>query len=140
MRVQQLMTDLRERLGHRAGRVILGGFSQGAMIVAELAFRSAEPLEAIVLLSGTPVDEESWLQGMRLRRGLPVFISHGRHDDVLPFSGSARLQQTMRDAGLQVTWLPFEGGHETPAEVVVALNHFLGAVEARRRDGGGSAR
>ena len=31
----------------------------------------------------------------------------------------------MRDAGLRVTWLPFDGGHEMPAEVVTALNTFL---------------
>jgi predicted esterase len=31
----------------------------------------------------------------------------------------------MHDAGLQVTWFPFDGGHEIPAEVVTALNAFL---------------
>jgi predicted esterase len=31
----------------------------------------------------------------------------------------------MGDAGLQVTWFAFDGGHEMPAEVVTALNRFL---------------
>ena len=91
-------------LGYRREDSIVGGFSQGAMVASELAFRSREPLRALVLLSGTPVDEQSWLQGMRFRRGLPVFIAHGRQDDVLPFRGAERLQQTMREMGLQVTW------------------------------------
>lgn len=139
--VQLLFADLYDRLGYRREELILGGFSQGAMVASELAFRSSEPLQALVLLSGTPVDEESWRQGMRFRRGLPVFIAHGRQDDVLPFRGAERLQQTMRESGLRVTWLPFNGGHETPAEVVTALNQFLvgldgGAIEkgpARQR-------
>ena len=121
--------DLYDRLGYRREDLIVGGFSQGAMVASELAFRSREPLRALVLLSGTPVDEQSWLQGMRFRRGLPVFIAHGRQDDVLPFRGAERLQQTMREIGLQVTWVPFNGGHETPAEVVAALNQFLAGLD-----------
>lgn len=128
--VQLLCTDLYDRLGYRREDLIVGGFSQGAMVASELAFRSREPLRALVLLSGTPVDQRSWLQGMRVRRGLPVFIAHGRQDDVLPFQGAARLQQTMREAGLQVTWVPFNGGHETPAEVVAALNQFLAGLNS----------
>jgi predicted esterase len=31
----------------------------------------------------------------------------------------------MRDDGLRVTWFPFDGGHDMPAEVVTALNAFL---------------
>jgi len=31
----------------------------------------------------------------------------------------------MRDAGLRVTWLPFDGDHDIPVDVVVALNVFL---------------
>jgi phospholipase/carboxylesterase len=62
---------------------------------------------------------------MSRRRGLRVFISHGRRDTILPFDASQRLQQAMREAGLRVTWFPFDGGHDMPAEVVTALNAFL---------------
>jgi phospholipase/carboxylesterase len=57
-----------------------------------------------------------------------VFISHGRRDDILPFAAADRLQQTLRQAGLRVTWYPFEGGHEIPAEVVTGLNQFLATL------------
>ena len=36
-----------------------------------------------------------------------------------------RMRGEMTDAGILVTWFPFDGGHETSAEVVVALNEFL---------------
>jgi predicted esterase len=35
------------------------------------------------------------------------------------------MQSEMAAAGMLVTWFPFDGGHETPAEVVAALNEFL---------------
>jgi phospholipase/carboxylesterase len=84
-------------------------------------------LHALILLSGTFVDEASWTQAMPARRGLPVFIAHGRQDDVLRFDTASRLAEAMRRAGLQVTWVPFDGGHEIPASVVTELNHFLAA-------------
>jgi phospholipase/carboxylesterase len=107
------------------GPVVLGGFSQGAMVASEVAFRSGTPLSALVILSGTIVDERSWESHFQERRGLPVFVAHGRQDETLPFETANRLRQKLEAAGLQVTWFPFDGGHDIPAAVVVALNDFL---------------
>jgi phospholipase/carboxylesterase len=114
------------RQGNRTAQpFILGGFSQGAMVAAQVAFLSDEPLRALVLLSGTLVDETSWKANFARRKGLHVFIAHGRADPTLSFAAAERMQGEMTGAGIEVTWFPFDGGHETPAEVVVALNDFL---------------
>lgn len=110
--------------------MVLGGFSQGAMVASEVAFRSPAPLAGLVLLSGTVVDEASWRAGYAGRRGLPVFVAHGRKDGVLPFAGSDRMRQDLEAAGLDVTWCPFDGSHEMPAAVVVELNRFLARMTA----------
>ncbi len=114
------------RQGNRAAQpFILGGFSQGAMVAAQVAFLSDEPLRALVLLSGTLVDEELWKANYARRKGLHVFISHGRTDPTLSFEVANRMHAEMTAAGIPVTWFPFDGGHETPSEVVTALNEFL---------------
>jgi phospholipase/carboxylesterase len=100
------------------------------MLSAEIAFRSDEPLRALVLLSPTIVDEASWRSGFASRKGLPVFLAHGRQDPILPFASSARLAQALSEAGLRVTWVPFDGGHDIPSEVVSALNRFLDTYAA----------
>lgn len=128
-RVETLLEEATTRTGSRPADVILGGFSQGAMVSAEVAFRSDTPLKALILLSPTVVDEPSWRDGIPSRRGLPVFIAHGRADDVLPFSASARLAETLRTAGLRVTWLPFDGSHEIPRSVLDALGEFLASLD-----------
>ncbi|MDB4982210.1 MAG: estB 3, partial [Myxococcales bacterium] len=74
------------------------------------------------------VDEARWRQGVRRRAGLPVFISHGRSDTTLSFAAAARFARELEDAGLKVTWMPFDGGHEIPTVVVTALNQFLAQV------------
>ena len=62
---------------------------------------------------------------MAAREGLPIFMSHGRTDNVLPFDLAERLHADLVAAGLAVTLIPFNGGHEIPEEVVRALGEFL---------------
>ena len=107
------------------GPIVLGGFSQGAMVSAEVAFHSDRELAGLVLLGGTTVNEASWLERVSTRARLPVFIAHGRHDEVLPFAIAERFASSLKDGGVDVTWVPFEGGHEIPTVVVQALNSFL---------------
>ena len=123
---------VRTRLGSAPADVVLGGFSQGGMVSAEVAFRTDTPLRALILLSPTVIDEPSWRTGLAARRGLPVFVAHGRQDRVLAFAHTERFVNTMRRAGLDVMWVPFEGVHDIPAEVVGALNQFLRRVDAGR--------
>jgi phospholipase/carboxylesterase len=66
-----------------------------------------------------------WRSRMATRQGLPVFMSHGRADNILPYDLAERLHADLVAAGLVVTFVPFDGGHEIPEEVVVALGAFL---------------
>jgi phospholipase/carboxylesterase len=113
--------------------IILGGFSQGAMVSSQVAFMSDEPLRGLVLLSGTTVDEAAWTRNLARRRGLPVFIAHGRSDSTLPFAIADRMRGKLEAAGLAVTWHAFDGGHEVPAEVVRALNAFIEGLTSPTR-------
>jgi len=65
---------------------------------------------------------------MATRKGLPVFMSHGRADNILPYDLAERLRADLVAAGLAVTFVPFDGGHEIPEEVVTALGAFLARV------------
>ena len=121
-----LVEDLLETLQRDpGGPIVLGGYSQGAMVASEVAFRSDVELRALVLLSGTPVDEASWARHFDRRRGTPVFLSHGRADRTLPFAAAERFRSKLEAAGVKVMWCPFDGGHEIPATVVIELNRFI---------------
>jgi len=127
--IRTLLAEIKLRSKSGSNPLILGGFSQGAIISSDIAFRTNEPIQALIILSGTAVDESTWIHGMATKRNLPVFISHGRKDNIFSFEIANRLQQEMRNAGMNVTWVPFEGGHEIPTEVVNALNVFLANIK-----------
>jgi phospholipase/carboxylesterase len=74
------------------------------------------------------VNEESWAGHFAGRRGLPIFIAHGRQDTVLPFAIMDRFQERLKAFGSDVTWLPFDGGHEIPPAVIDGINAFVNRV------------
>jgi phospholipase/carboxylesterase len=52
-------------------------------------------------------------------------MSHGRQDQLLPFSAAETLRDKLRAAGAKVEWVDFPGGHEIPPVVVDAASQFL---------------
>jgi phospholipase/carboxylesterase len=109
----------------KAAKLVLGGFSQGAMLACDVALRTDRRLAGIALLSGTLVAQDEWSPLVARRRGLPVFQSHGSDDSMLSFAQAEKLRDMLREGGADVTWVPFRGGHQIPAPVIDALGRWL---------------
>lgn len=118
--------------GVPASRLVLAGFSQGAMMALERSLRGPATPRAIVLLSGGAIRgvDDGELDWSRLAN-LPVFVSHGRQDPILPFSGAETMVQRAEAAGARVTFVPFDGGHSIPPVVRREVTRFLREVVAR---------
>jgi len=114
-------------------RIVLGGFSQGAMLSLDVALRRPAPLAGVALLSGSIIAGDEWralLPPSPPRPAAAVFQSHGAADPLLPFSTAEALRDLMGAAGLDVTWSPFRGAHELPPGVLDGLGEFLVRVLA----------
>ena len=114
--------------------IVLGGFSQGAMVSLDVALHDAAPLAGLVLMSGTMIDEPETRAQLSSRRGLRVFLSHGREDPVLPYSEDLRLAEAMRASGLDVSFAPFEGGHVVTPRVSMEVAAFIRRCAASAPD------
>jgi phospholipase/carboxylesterase len=123
--IAELLSLLETELSVPSGQLVIGGFSQGAMLSADVALRSERALAGLVVLSGTLLSEPDWVSLMPKRKGLPVLQSHGRADPLLPFALAERLRDLLREAGLDVTWLPFNGGHGIAPGVLDELGPFI---------------
>ncbi len=107
---------------------ILGGFSQGAMLTCDLVMRTDFPCAALAQLSGTLLARQEWKPAVAKRNGLPVFQSHGTHDELLPFQMAERLRDELTGVGAVVEWHRFRGGHEIPESVLARVGDFLTRV------------
>jgi phospholipase/carboxylesterase len=119
--------------------LVLGGFSQGAIVAAEVIRRAVAdggPFpRAVVVFSGALVAEQWWRE---TRSGAnsstaplrlpPVCAFHGAHDAVLPYAEGEALRDALESLGFSVEWNRFEGGHEIPASAVQRAREVLSAL------------
>jgi phospholipase/carboxylesterase len=102
-------------------KLVIGGFSQGAMLSTDTTLRLEEAPGALAILSGTLLDQNTWRGLAPRRRGLRVVQSHGTNDPILPFAGAEALRALLQDAGCDVSFFSFRGGHGIAGDVVDAL-------------------
>lgn len=122
-----LIEAVLRQTGLPMSKVVLGGFSQGAMLTTDVALRLEEAPAALVVMSGTLLSESEWRKRAPTRRGLKVLQSHGTLDPLLPFAAAEWLRDLMVDAGMDVTFLPFQGPHTIPMEMLRQLGELLRA-------------
>lgn len=114
--------------GVESERIVLGGFSQGAMLAMDVALRDPRPLAALVIWSGTLICEHEWLPLMAARKALPVYMSHGEDDPILPFALAKHLEGALTKAGVTVQFRAFRGGHAIPPPVLSDVAALLAKV------------
>lgn len=120
-RLEQLVRELHQK---HAG-LVLGGFSQGAMVASLTALQLSSMIKGLLILSGTFVAPSLWSDLVSQAKSFPIFQSHGESDPVLPFDEAQRLNQFLVQAGFVIQLEAFKGGHQIPYEVMDRLGVFL---------------
>ena len=106
-------------------QIILGGFSQGAMLATEIYFQAPQKPLGLLSLSGSLIRKEVWQQKCAYRKAEKIFLSHGEQDSVLPSGGTQKLIQILKQNELLVDFVSFQGGHEIPMQVCSRAKKYL---------------
>ncbi len=105
-------------------QIILGGFSQGAMLATEIYFAAPEKPLGLMSLSGSLIRKEIWTSKCSERKNEKIFLSHGEQDQVLPSGGTQKLLQLLKQNELLVDFVSFQGGHEIPIQVCTRAKKY----------------
>ena len=111
-------------------KIILGGFSQGAMLATDIFLHAPEAPKGLIVLSGALINQEEWKKLAPNRKGSKFFQSHGQQDMVLGFKGAQRLETLLTQAGLQGRLTGFSGGHEIPMQTLNAATEWLKSLKS----------
>lgn len=128
--VNELLDALERDFGAARNQLVLGGFSQGAMLATDVTLRAERPPAALAILSGSLICRHEWLPLVRQRAGLPVLQSHGRGDPVLGYELADELQRELTAGGLNVDFIPFAGGHTIPSAALDGLGRLIARATA----------
>jgi phospholipase/carboxylesterase len=107
-----------------AGRIAIGGFSDGASYALSLGIING------VLFSDILAFSPGFAAPTQATDSPRIFISHGTEDRVLPIDRcSRRLAPALRGSGFDLDYREFPGGHVVPVAMMdAAIKRFLGTA------------
>ncbi len=115
--------------GIPAHRVLLIGFSQGGAITLAAGLARSVPLAGLAGLSTyLPVPPERAAEALQTgASSQPLFMAHGKFDQVVPNTGGHMSAQAMRALGFDVEWHEYPMQHAVCAEEIRDLGDWMSA-------------
>lgn len=112
-------------------RVVLGGFSQGAVMSWALGLGAGRPRPAaIVVLSGFMPEVAGFELDLTGLDGYPIAVAHGSLDPVIPVEFGRAAAERVRAAGSNLLWRETPVPHTIDPRVVPELQAFVAAAVA----------
>jgi phospholipase/carboxylesterase len=116
----ELIDGTRRQFDLATTPLLLGGFSQGAMLAMDTAVRGLEkPPEGMALYSGALICEHAWKRAVNRLAETDTFQSHGRQDPILPIQTGKWLSDLIAPNCRSHQWHAFNGPHTIPPEAIV---------------------
>ncbi|QDT07840.1 Phospholipase/Carboxylesterase [Rubripirellula lacrimiformis] len=127
----QVIANVKSSMDGDNTPIVMGGFSQGAMLTMDAAVRGdVLPPAAMFLFSGTLVCQPQWKAGLPRLKHCQVFQSHGQIDPILPFTSAESLRDLITDADVPIKFHPFMGPHTIDGDSVAITATMLGDLAA----------
>ena len=120
-----LIDEIQFNLRLDPDKIVLGGFSQGAIASLEVALQDRRTFAGLILMSATLVNTDRLVRAANQHSGTRVILSHGYADPILPFELADALRQELEAAKWEVTWVPFAGGHTIPKALLEIQSTML---------------
>jgi len=112
--------------GIAADRIVLAGFSQGGAIALQTGLRSPERLAGVIALSTyLPLSAALMAEQSDASRGIPLFMAHGQHDDLIPIERALTSREQLAQLGCAVEWHDYPMPHAVCAEEIAHIAAFL---------------
>lgn len=122
------LIDAQRAAGIAGERLILAGFSQGGVIALHAGLGYRERLGGVMALSTyLPMAQELGARLLLANRGLPVFLAHGHHDEIIPLPAGHRARDWLKEQGFAVEAHDYPMGHGVCTEEIAAIAHWLRA-------------
>lgn len=110
-------------------RVVLGGFSQGAVMSWALGLGADRPRPAaIVALSGFMPEVEGFELDLTALDGYPIAVAHGSLDPVISVEFGRAAAERVRAAGAELLWRETPVPHTIDPRVLPELQAFVAAA------------
>lgn len=127
----QAMIEREVARGVDPRRIVLMGFSQGCAMTLLTGLGSPLPLAGLAGLSGyLPLAATTAAERHPANAAVPVFLAHGRDDEIVPVARGAASRDALAALGHDVEWHEYPIAHTVCQDEVEDLNRWLWRVLA----------
>lgn len=120
------MCQAQEAAGIPAERLIVAGFSQGGAIALHCGCRYPKQLAGIMALSTyMPLPDTLADEISEDAAETPVFMAHGREDEVIAYDYGKNSAEQMEALGMPVEWYEYDMGHSVCTEEIHHIRQWL---------------
>lgn len=109
-------------------KIIIGGFSQGAMVSTHLALKNSDSIEGLICFSGALIGKQQIMDLTENSQNFSFIQSHGKSDPVLGYEGAKSLFELLKLSGHEGEFISFDGAHEIPQKVVDKTSKFISRI------------
>ncbi len=109
-------------------RSLLLGFSQGGAMTLRYGISRPELFSGLAVLSGSLKKIEELANELPEQRNQPIFVAHGKMDQMVPISWSERLVEFLNKHRYKPTYQSYRIGHYITPELMDDLRNWITKV------------
>lgn len=130
--LRESMADLDALIGRErdrgipVSRIVLAGFSQGGAVVLAHMLRQKTPVAGVMALSTyLPLGAKNAEELSDAAKSIPVFMAHGKYDQVVPLGLGEYSRQQLQQLGFKVHFKSYPMQHNVCPEEIQAMGDWL---------------
>ncbi len=123
--IEDLIDWCQKQYNLPASHVIVGGFSQGAMLATDVAIHHPQRLGGLIIWSGALIAQSQWQPAAAKQQKLSIVQSHGNIDPILSIEGARDLHQMLTQAGHEANFHEFYGPHTVGQEGIEGAANLI---------------
>lgn len=128
--LQQLIAHEKNN-GIPSEKIVLAGFSQGAVIALTTGLTLTERLGGILALSGYLPHAEQITQTATANHATPIFLAHGTEDTVVPYALGKLIHSVLQKQGFAVSWHSYTMPHSVCGQEIQDIQKWLIDIYSR---------
>lgn len=125
MVLDQFIQELKLKHKFDHNKIIVGGFSQGAIMSYSLALTKPGVIAGIISLSGRILMETNLNVNREKVQNLNALVIHGVKDQVLPITYARTAKKLLDKYQVKVSYYELQTGHTINQEVIIEMNKWL---------------
>lgn len=128
--IEEVIANEKAR-GIPAGKIVLGGFSQGCAMTLMIGLRHAEKLAGLMCMSGyLPLTSKIVVERSVASQDVPIFMGHGTRDPVIALDRATASRDAMKALGYNVEWHEYAMEHSVCPQEIGDMEAWLNRVLA----------